>query len=434
MENTLYLGVGRKIITPKIGACLYGYRPGLESTSVNDDLTATAFYFKQGERKSLLVSVTLGGVQTDISNGIFKTAEEKYGIPHSAALMNAIHTHSAPNIVGSHGWGDIDAEYRDEIFIPNTLLAIDEAVSSAKPVTMAIAAGESKIGINRREITLENNVKLGQNPWGAYNPKMTILSFKDEDGTPVANIIHYGAHATAAGPNFEISRDWPGVMIDTLESESGAITAFVNGPEGDVGPRLSNGETTGDGDISYALRHGAWAAQDAVNIYKNNMGNYHTPKLSCYSGTLDIPLCKRVSLEEAKLEYEKYRGETVNYKAKKEKYYREIIESYENGYTEKETRSIEQRIIRLGDVAIVGFSFELFSEIGMRIDAASKIPHVLPLSNTNGVGGYFATESEICRGGYEIEMARSSSIQPFVTNGDWYVVTNTLKNLEMTEE
>ena len=233
MKNTLYLGVGRKIITPKIGACLYGYRPGLESTSVNDDLTATAFYFKQGERKSLLVSVTLGGVQTDISNGIFKTVEEKYGIPHSAALMNAIHTHSAPNIVGSHGWGDIDAEYRDEIFIPNTLLAIDEAVSSAKPVTMAIAAGESKIGINRREITLENNVKLGQNPWGAYNPKMTILSFKDEDGTPVANIIHYGAHATAAGPNFEISRDWPGVMIDTLESESGAITAFVNGPEGD---------------------------------------------------------------------------------------------------------------------------------------------------------------------------------------------------------
>jgi hypothetical protein len=347
--------------------------------------------------------------------------------------MSSIPTHSAPNIYGSYGWGDIDTEYRDEIFIPNTLLAIDEAVSNAKPVTMAIAQGESKIGVNRREITLENNVKLGQNPWGAYNPKMTILSFKDEKGAPVANIIHYGAHATAAGPNSEISRDWPGVMIDTLESESGAITAFVNGPLGDVGPRLSNGKTTGEGDISYAMRHGAWAAADAVRIYKS-MGNYHTPKLSCYQGTLDIPLCKRIPLDEAKREYEKYRGETVNYKAKKEKYYRDIIESYENGYEEKETRSIEQRIIRLGDAAFVGFPFDLFSEIGMRIDAASKIPHVLSLSHTNGTEGYFATESEICRGGYEIEMARSSNVQPFVTNGDWYAVINTLKNLEMTED
>ena len=433
MENELYLGVGRKIITPKVGACLYGYRPGLESTAVNDDLTATAFYFKQGDRVALLVSVTLGGVEEGITNEIFDTVYEKYGIPRSAAMMNSIHTHSAPNIAGEYGWGDIDAEYRDEIFIPNTLLAIDEAVAAAVPVEMAIAVGESLIGVNRRQITLENNVKLGQNPWGAFSPKMTILSFRDTKGAPVANIIHYGAHATAAGPNSEISRDWPGVMIDTLEAESGAVTAFVNGPEGDVGPRLSNGKTTGGGDIGFAMRHGAWAAQDAVKIYKSNMGTYHTPRLSAYGGTLDIPLSPRIPLDVAKREYEKYRGETVNYRAQLEKYYREVIESYENG-SEESTRSVKQNIIRLGDVAFVGFPFELFSEIGMRIDGASKIPHVLSLSNTNGVSGYFATESEICRGGYEITMARTSDVQPFAPNGDWHVVLETLKNLEMTEE
>ena len=55
MEEKLLLGVGRKIITPEIGTCLYGYRPGLESKSVNDDLTSTAFYFKQGNKCALLV-------------------------------------------------------------------------------------------------------------------------------------------------------------------------------------------------------------------------------------------------------------------------------------------------------------------------------------------------------------------------------------------
>lgn len=429
----LYLGVGRTVITPKVGACLFGYRPDLVSTSVNDDLTCTAFYFKQGERVALLVSVTLGSVNADITNIIFKRAEEKHGIPRSAALMNSIHTHSAPNLTGMHGWGEVDAEYRDGIFIPKAIEAIDLAVASAKPVKMAIAFGESKIGVNRREIMIENNVRLGQNPWGAYNPKMTILSFKDEDGNAVANIIHYGMHATAAGPNPEISRDWPGVMIDILEKESGAVTAFINGPEGDVGPRLPNGRTTGGGDISYALRHGAWAGQDAVNIYRH-MGHYHTPKLSTYGGELEIPLSKRIPLEVAKERYEEFRGQTVNNRAQKEKYYREVIESYQNGYVEKESRSVEQTIIRLGDVAIVGFPFELFSEIGMRIDRESKIPHVLSLSNTNGVLGYFATESELCRGGYEIDMARTSSVQPFVENGDWHVIIKTLENLEKTED
>ena len=432
MEESLYLGVGRKIITPKVGACLFGYRPGLKSESVNDDLTATAFYFKQGCRVALLVSVTLATLNIDITNDILKTAYEKHGIPRSAAIIHSIHTHSAPNLTGMHGWGEVDAEYRDEIFIPQTLLAIDEAVANARQVKMAIASGESLIGINRRELMIDNTISLGQNPWGPFNPIMTIISFKDIEGAPVANLVHYGMHATAAGANLEISRDWPGVMIDVLEKETGAVTAFINGPEGDVGPRLSNGLTTGKGDISYAMRHGAWAAHDAMKIYRN-MGNYHTPHLSTFGGKLEIPLAPRIPLEAALKEHEKYIGETVNHKGQMEKYYREVIESYKNGYVEEKARPFEQNIIKIGDVALVAFSFELFSEIGMRINKESKIPHVLSLSNSNGASGYFATESELCRGGYEIKMAMTSHIQPYAPDGDWHIVTQTLENLEKTE-
>ena len=102
------------------------------------------------------------------------------------------------------------------------------------------------MGVNRREIRANNKIDFGQNPWGCFNPRMTVISFKNDEGNVVANIIHYGAHCTAAGRNTEISRDWAGVMVDSLEKESGGITAFFNGAEGDVGPRLSNGGTTGD--------------------------------------------------------------------------------------------------------------------------------------------------------------------------------------------
>ena len=70
----------------------------------------------------------------------------------------------------------------------------------------------------------------------------------------------------------------------------------------------------------------------------------------------------------------------------------------------------------------------------MRIDGASEIPHVLSLSNANGSYGYFATESELCRGGYEIKMHLTRDIQPYVSNADWYLVTGTLENLKHTED
>ena len=55
----LYLGVARECITPEVGGTLYGYRPDVFSTSVEDDLTATAFFFRQGDTQALMISLTL---------------------------------------------------------------------------------------------------------------------------------------------------------------------------------------------------------------------------------------------------------------------------------------------------------------------------------------------------------------------------------------
>ena len=62
--DQLHLGVAREIITPEIGGQLYGYRPNIFSERVADDLTATAFYFKQGDKECILISVTVCSVKT----------------------------------------------------------------------------------------------------------------------------------------------------------------------------------------------------------------------------------------------------------------------------------------------------------------------------------------------------------------------------------
>ena len=428
MSEALKLGVATKIITPEVGACLCGYQPNIVSKAVNDDLTATVFVFKQGDVSALMISFTLSGVHETIVDTIREKTEKTYGIPKNHCLIHSIHTHSGPNLLGGIGWGDIDEGYLNKIFYPAVWGVIDEAMNNMTEVKMGVASGNSYVGINRRELTIDNKIDFGQNPWGVFNPEMTVISFKDNDNNIVANMVHYGCHPTSAGMNYEISRDWPGVMIDVLSEISGGQTAFFNGPEGDVGPRITNGLTVGEGNIHFAMELGGVAAQDAVRIYRDIRG-YHEAKLDVVADTIDLPLSPLLDYESAKENYEKLKHETMNVGKKRATYYRHIMELYESGYVNKESRTVDQTIIRIGDVAFVGFAYELFSEIGMRIAQKSNVPRTLSLALTNGSQGYFATEDQICRGGYEVEMFKSSYIQPYADNADWHMVTETLKNL-----
>jgi len=426
----LQLGVAREPITPEVGGQLYGYSPDVFSESLADDLTATAFYFKQGELQALMVSITVCLIQTALAQQILALIEERFGIPKNNCMLCATHTHSGPNTSGETGWGDIDQKYCDEIFIPTILSVTEKAVHNIQPVRMGIAEGNSLIGINRREISDRNQVKLGQNPWGCFDPRMRVLSFSNIKGEIVANMIHYGVHGTAAGKNHEISRDWPGIMVDTLEKQSGAVTAFFNGSEGDVGPRLSNKKTVGNMD--YVRELGAVAAQDAVRIF-DGIYNYTDVELSVSHKKLLIPLKKRIAVDDAKRMLETYKDHTVNYKGMIRKYLENTIQSYEDGFVDQEACEVEQTIIALGDLVFVSFPYELFSEIGMRIDKAFQSKAVLSLSNTNGSEGYFITQDAICRGGYEVNMFLYGHIQPFCEDADFALIQETVKHIENLE-
>lgn len=428
MTEQLCLGVARRVISPEVGCNLAGYGPNIISTSLHDDLTATAFYFQAGDVQALMVSVTVCSLRTPLCDRIRGEIEQAMGIPRDNCIIHAVHTHSGPITSGGYGWGDFNAEYCENILIPRILDAAREAMEKAVPVKMKISVGNSLVGINRRELTEDNRVILGQNPWGSFNPQMTVLSFCDLEKKTVANLIHYGCHGTASGINHEITRDWMGVMIDMLEEESGAITAFFNGAEGDVGPRLANGKTVGEAHVSYAVEHGAIAGVDAIRIF-SHPDPYHTATLKVSNAEIAIPLMPRIPKETASQELEKYKAATVNLNARKRRFYETTLASYEEGYVEESSASFTQTIIQIGDVAIVSFPYEIFSEIGMRIAKSSPIPCTLSLANANGAGGYMVTQDQLCRGGYEVDMFMTRPLQRFVDNTDHQLITQTLTHL-----
>ncbi len=201
-------GAAREIITPPIGTLLYGYRPDLVSTSVHDDLTATVVSFSDGTDTMLLTSVTVGDIDTALDLELRQKMAAACGVPAENILLAATHTHSAPNVSGVEGWGEIDRKYVDTILLPALLKASTDAVSGMAPAELGTAAGHSSIGINRRQHNRGGYIGLGQNPWGCYDPNMTaIVIRKQSDHTGIVNLIHYGCHGTACGQSSEITRD-----------------------------------------------------------------------------------------------------------------------------------------------------------------------------------------------------------------------------------
>ncbi len=427
----LYLGVGRAVITPEIGCALAGYGPGIYSDSIADDLTATVFWFRQSEVQTLMVSLTLCNLGNAVRDEIQTQIEERFGIPRGLCMLSCTHTHSGPNALNIQS--ESDYAYKDNVLIPRVLEAIAAAREAIRPVTMGSSYGESCIGINRRQLNPDNSVTLGQNPWGSVDTKMTVLSFRDENGKTYANIVHYGCHGTCAGHHRSISRDWSGIMVDRMEQRTGGITAFFNGTAGDTGPRLSNGMTTGKGDYRFVYEIGYTAAQDAIRIFKS-IPFYKNVKLQAEDCTVTLPLLPMESLEEARTRCEAIgEAKTVAQRTEK-KHYQRVIEAYENGTAPADSYTVPQTVVRIGDTAIYSLPFEVFSGIGLRINGYSPIPNVLCFSQTNGSESYLPTQDQICFGGYEVNMFRSGHLQIFPDHADWLVISAALENLKRVEE
>lgn len=432
MKEKLYLGVARCDITPNVGGRLYGYGPNWLSTSIHDNLTATAFLFEYNGTKALMISVCVCLMNTELTDGLRREIAGKLSMDYENIMISANHTHSGPALNNMTGWGDIDMEYYESIFHPAVLRAAEEAKNSLKPVLVGVGIGDSKVGINRRVTNNETNITwLGQCEWGAYNPKMTVLSFKDEEGKVIANIVSYGAHGTAAGGNHEVTRDWMGALIDALDEETGGITGFFNGAIGDVGPRLSNGDTVGN--LTYVEELGKVAANDVVRIYKT-IEDYKEASLSVASTMLQLPLRPRDSYEVAVEESIRRAAYTENIGGKIAAHYREVKQSYEEGYVEQAYRQVPQTVIRLGDVVFAGFPYELFSEISLRVNQSIQDLFVVSLSNTNGYMSYFPTQDQLCRGGYEVESFLYSEIQAYTDDADFHLIRETVRNIRQLEQ
>ena len=430
MSTRLLVGAGRGDITPDVGAILSGYAPGRPSETIHDHLHVTAYAFEYNGLRSLLVTTDLLLISDPLSTEMRRAMAEASGIPFEYIILTSTHTHSGPVTRRLPGEYPLDEDYLYNRLVPAAASAAKQAAQSLRPALMGVGVTESDVGINRREIAPDGSIRLGQNPFGSRDPVMTVVSFREPDGAPIANIIHYGAHNTASGPNPEITRDWCGVMIDRLEETAGGITAFFNGCEGDCGPNLPNGQTTGD--LQLALELGGRAAIDAVRAWRSITEWQSDCDMRVVTGDVKLPLKPLPSIAELERQIAEM-GDPAELSGLKSTEYGILLERAglaRSGKKLSDFRALPHTVISVGPVAFLPVPFEVFSVITLRLRRYSPYPHTLSLSNGNGSIKYFPSQDQLCRGGYEVWLFTSMEPQPFADDSEQYYVSGCTALLE----
>jgi neutral ceramidase len=418
----LLLGVGKADVTPPLGTPLAGYaNPERVAERVDDPLYARVMTFQQGDLQAALVMLDWLVVQIPERARIAALVAAATGITADHILVGGIQTHSAPQTERVWGWGPLNEEYI-EASLPQIVAAAQSAVADLEPVSFGAGVGQSDAAINRRGVDEQGRASLWTNPYGLYDPEVIVWRFDSAQATK-AVLVNYGAHPTTRhGENRGISRDYPGVLVDAVESVTGGFAVFVNGVVGDVAPRNYFPEQTGTLEIGLLL------AREAVRVLETIRCEADVP-LGVLPRLLQLPYAPLLPREEAAVRLaELDPGAVWGMEAARRCYYKAVLAEWEAGQVQT-ARPFPQIVLRIGDAALAPFPGEHFAETGLRLKRFSPFRTTITASTMMGHEAYFTPREACARGGYEKDINMALGPYLFAERIDDFLVEENLKLL-----
>ncbi|NLB43031.1 MAG: hypothetical protein GX815_12420, partial [Clostridiales bacterium] len=349
---------------------------------VMDPLYARAVSIQQTEKVILLINCDLIGLTQDLTDNIKEQLSKKLDLAKKSIMISCTHTHTGPATGVLIGCGEVDDSYMNSL--PALLIQAGvkayESMRGIKGIKYINKLPIDPIGFNRVDKVgpLDNNV--------------SGLVFEFNEGNPLA-IVHYACHPVTLGPAKDISADYPGRVVKAL-SENGYDGLFLNGFCGDVDP-VSNLVGWGSGTAQTIDEYGHRIANAFLQNIEDGI-SINIEDLDAYETTIDLNL---QNYDEAKIdeEYNIYRdqmnGQVVGIWADKMK---EYLRTSQNPYIE----SVYVQILKVGNILLVGFPGETFTELGLIIFRSLPDYNVLTLGNCNLTMRYIATEGDIINRGY----------------------------------
>lgn len=219
------VGFATANITPsfRVATAGYGNRKGKLFTSVHDSIYVRTLIISNGRKKVAIVSADLLIIPPVVTQQL-ATELPKIGFTIDNVYLGATHTH---NSIG--GWGEgatrfIYGSYDDNI----VRLITDGIISSIRNAAANIAPAEIKSGKISVPQVVYNRLIDG----GPEDTSIRVVEIERIDEKKMV-LMSFTAHATCLfSRNLEISRDYPGKLVDTLEAQGYDFAMFMAGSVG----------------------------------------------------------------------------------------------------------------------------------------------------------------------------------------------------------
>jgi len=412
---------------PPLGICISGYFVHRFAKGFLDDLEVRTLAFSCGEKKILLISVPVCGVNRQLASQYCEAVEKATGVAKKNIFISATHTHTGGTVnvnedcVTDKAIVERYAAFLGERIVDSTKLALDDL----KPAKMGYITGYApeRVAYIRRYKMKDGSTMtcppIGDpnidHPIGILDQRVHVLRFDREDADSVV-LLNYGLHADTINGEM-LSADWPSWTYRTIEKAlDGTKCIFFNGAEGDVGSThvYPEGGDMNDTEISFdnemkspgmARFVGRAIAGTVLQVYDKV---HYIDVDSIDIIHKEITVAANIPAPEDLPRAHKYmelhnagRDDEIPYTAME--LTTVIAEAFrmcklENG---PKTFTLDLTGVRIGNVALVGLPGEPFTGIGVGIKEAEGYQMIMPCSLTNGHQGYFPMESAFDEGGYE---------------------------------
>lgn len=414
--TTLQAGIGKCVITPRVGAKLIGYfnRPSA-STGVHDDLHVRVIVLSNESTSIALCSVELLWLWSTKIGEIKKAVAAQCSLKPENILIFCTHTHSGPSPFNTDDWD-----------IPLTKLIADtiaHAFQSQQPAKLNFGFGQLfGHNINRRWLNRP------------ADPSVAVLRVDTAEGKPLALLGNYACHAVVMGyDSFLISGDWPGYAMRILEEELTArsnqdcVALFSQGGAGDVNPltetvrqRLEAGHPVGTiGKLTSYYGDSNSTLPDSWNIEDRAGGTFFEAETIARAYAAEVMrIWKRIDLSErVPMWTERI---IVNGAVDADEppaqglppEYSDIIPSNETGRID-----LEIMLIGIGSAILYSQPGEVFGETAFEFRKNyQQLGYSFPIliSYANGSYAYLPPSNAFEEGGYEVVWARRYGLSSYL--------------------
>lgn len=218
-------GFGKENMTPSepIPTAGYGKRRGKPYNAVHDSIYVRAIVISNGAETVAIVSADLLIIPPTVTKILGKKLSS-IGFSLDNTYLGATHSHNSIGQWGERATGIIYGDYDASIaeYIADAIvMSIRRAKADLLPSTLRAGAIPVPEAVENRLIDGESE-----------DPLLRVVEVHRADSS-VGVLLTYAAHATCLSQGtLELSRDYPGALVDELESRDYAFAMFMAGAVG----------------------------------------------------------------------------------------------------------------------------------------------------------------------------------------------------------